>query len=137
MKTNQPNRGRRRAFTRGDLLIMVALVLLLVAVQLPSFGKAQSGSQAGTCANNLRRLIQAWGMAAYCISGTAASLPAPTASWCIAIYIANVWSTCGQGRTASSSFRCCTCFWDTVPLTSWRAYRLVARELRRPFSLGE
>lgn len=62
MKTNQPNRRRRRAFTRGDLLIMVALVLLLGAVQLPSFGSTKAGSQAGTCANNLRRLIQAWNM---------------------------------------------------------------------------
>ena len=62
MKTNQPSCGWRRAFTRGDLLVVVALILLMVAVQLPSFGNTKSGSQAGTCANNLRRLIQAWHM---------------------------------------------------------------------------
>jgi Tfp pilus assembly protein FimT len=62
MKTNQPDCALERAFTRSDLLIVVALVLLLVAVQLPMFGNTQSGSQAGTCANNLRRLVQAWNM---------------------------------------------------------------------------
>jgi prepilin-type processing-associated H-X9-DG protein len=62
MKTNQPSCGRRQAFTRGDLLVVVALILLMVAVQLPTFGNTKSGSQAGTCANNLRRLIQAWHM---------------------------------------------------------------------------
>lgn len=62
MKTNRPNHRRRRAFTRGDLLIVVALILLLVTVQLPSFGSSKSSSQAGTCANNLRRLVQAWNM---------------------------------------------------------------------------
>jgi prepilin-type processing-associated H-X9-DG protein len=62
MKANQPDCALERAFTRSDLLIVVALVLLLVAVQLPMFGNTQSGSQAGTCANNLRRLVQAWNM---------------------------------------------------------------------------
>lgn len=62
MKTNQPNCARERAFTRGDLLIVVALTLLLVAVQLPTFGNTKSGSQSGTCTNNLRRLVQAWNM---------------------------------------------------------------------------
>ncbi len=62
MKTNQPNYALERAFTRGDLLIVVALTLLLVAVQLPTFGNTKSGSQSGTCTNNLRRLVQAWNM---------------------------------------------------------------------------
>ncbi len=62
MKTNQPDCALERAFTRSDLLIVVALVLLLVAVQLPTFANTKSGSQSGTCANNLRRLLQAWNM---------------------------------------------------------------------------
>jgi prepilin-type processing-associated H-X9-DG protein len=62
MKTRQPSRKPESGFTRGDLLIVVALILLLGVVQLPSFGNTRASSEAVTCANHLRRLIQAWSM---------------------------------------------------------------------------
>jgi len=62
MNSNRKHKAQKAGFTRVDLLVGLAVLLLLVAVQLPSFGNARSGSQLSTCHSNLRRLMQAWAM---------------------------------------------------------------------------
>lgn len=62
MNSTRKSRSHEAGFTRGDLLVVLAVLFLLVAVQLPSFANAKSGSQSAVCQSNLRRLVQAWGM---------------------------------------------------------------------------
>lgn len=62
MNSHRKNSSQEMGFTRGDLLVVMAVVLLLAVVQLPSFGNTKAGSQSAVCASNLRRLIQAWTM---------------------------------------------------------------------------
>ena len=62
MNAHRKNSSPEMGFTRGDLLVVMAVVLMLAVVQLPSFGNTKSGSQSAVCASNLRRLIQAWTM---------------------------------------------------------------------------
>jgi prepilin-type processing-associated H-X9-DG protein len=45
-----------------DLCAIVAITLLLGVAQLRTLGGTRSASEASVCANNLRRLIQAWSM---------------------------------------------------------------------------
>ncbi len=52
----------RRGFTRVDLCAVIAITLLLGITQLRTLGGTRSSSEASVCANNLRRLIQAWSM---------------------------------------------------------------------------
>lgn len=51
-----------KAFSRVDLLVTLAIVITLIVIQLPLLGNTKSSSQATRCADNLRRLIQAWTM---------------------------------------------------------------------------
>lgn len=60
MKIKRWSIGRERAFTRGDLLGLVTLLLLLAALQAPLFGGSRSGNQGAVCKRNLQRLTQAW-----------------------------------------------------------------------------
>lgn len=50
------------AFSRTELLAVLAILAVVVIAQLPLLGSSQSGSQAAVCTENMRRMIQAWTM---------------------------------------------------------------------------
>jgi prepilin-type processing-associated H-X9-DG protein len=60
--SNKTARTHQRGFTRVDLCAVVAITLLLGVTQLRTLGGTRSAGEASVCANNLRRLIQAWSM---------------------------------------------------------------------------
>jgi prepilin-type processing-associated H-X9-DG protein len=63
MKTAQSEITRSSngaGFARQDLLASAAVLLLLLAIQVPLLGGGQAADASATCRNNLRRLIQAW-----------------------------------------------------------------------------
>jgi len=64
MKRSPPTTARedtsRRGLTLIELLVVLAIVSLLVAILLPSFGRARSSAMLMRCSSNLRSLATAW-----------------------------------------------------------------------------
>src|ERR1700685_1341385 len=54
MKTNK--NIRKAAFTRVEIMIVVAIIGLLAAIAIPNFVKARATSQANACINNMRQI---------------------------------------------------------------------------------
>lgn len=57
--TRRPDALPRRGFTLIELLIVFAVVLILVAILLPTFAQAREQVRQSTCLSNLRQLITA------------------------------------------------------------------------------
>ena len=53
------------AFTLTELLVVVAVIAVLAALLLPSFGRAKQNAEKAACINNLRQLNLAWAMYAH------------------------------------------------------------------------
>jgi len=61
MNTNRHTSGRssREAFTLVELLVVISIIALLVAITLPSLGRARQLAFRSGCANNLREISRA------------------------------------------------------------------------------
>jgi competence protein ComGC len=60
MKTLPPS--AQPGFTRGDLLVIIVMLGMLVLVCIPAFGKASTNSKGLRCLYNVRQLANAWRM---------------------------------------------------------------------------
>lgn len=57
---NAMNSQRNRAFTLFELMIAVAIISVLAAIQIPALIGAKSAAQSTRCRNNLSQLQKAW-----------------------------------------------------------------------------
>src|SRR3954468_4552800 len=71
MKTKKLARARH-AFTLIELLVVVSIIALLVAILLPSLGKAREQAKTVRCATNMRGIAQ--GVLAYGTSNNNATI---------------------------------------------------------------
>lgn len=65
----RPGRRNQEAFTLTDLLAVLGAVAVLALLALTAMAHSQPASDRAVCANNLRRLMQAWQMYADDYSG--------------------------------------------------------------------
>lgn len=63
------HRSGQSAFTLTELLVVAAVIAVLVLLNVSALAHSQASSDRGVCANNLRRLMQAWQMYADDYSG--------------------------------------------------------------------
>jgi prepilin-type processing-associated H-X9-DG protein len=95
------------AFSRVDLLVVIAVIALLALLWMPALGRTRVNDQAFVCLNNLRQLLNAWRMYA---EDNADALPSAwgftATDW---IPIGGAWmSWSGNPQTDGSN----TCNWD-------------------------
>jgi len=69
---------KRRGFTLIELLVVVAIIALLIAILLPSLGKARELANRGTCAANVRGIAQSMHVYGADNNDAYPSVPAPT-----------------------------------------------------------
>lgn len=62
MVPHVPQQRRARGFTLIELLVVVAIIALLIAILLPSLGRARKISQLTVCQSNMRAFYQGFAM---------------------------------------------------------------------------
>jgi len=71
---------KRRGFTLIELLVVVAIIALLIAILLPSLGKARELANRGTCAANVRGIAQSMHVYGADNNDVYPSVPGPAAN---------------------------------------------------------
>jgi len=60
MNSNHSTSPEKRAFTRIDLIALVAIVIVLVGLAVPAFGRNFTGARVIECLSNKQELMRAW-----------------------------------------------------------------------------
>lgn len=71
----------RRAFTLPELLVVLGIIVLLLAILLPSLGRARESARSVQCADNVRNIYSAMASYATQNDGVLPAGPRPTDVW--------------------------------------------------------